>query len=100
MQVSGPAPGPAPDSEARTPEGVPEDVVESEGESEVASVMVQEEAPAEGAMIAVGTAVAPPPSRGACAPLSSAPHRAVASGATSSEGMEVVLGHPPLSLAG
>jgi hypothetical protein len=72
--------------------------MESEGESEVAPEavpeVVQEEAPTEGAMIAVRTVVAPPPSHGACAPLSSAPHRVVASGAATGEGMEVVLGHP------
>jgi hypothetical protein len=92
------APGPAPVSEPRTLEGVPEDMVESEGEPEVASEavpkVVQEEAPAEGAMIAVRAAAAPPSSRGACAPLSSAPRRATASGAAVGEGMEVVLGHP------
>jgi hypothetical protein len=91
--------GPAPDSEPRTPEGVPKDAVESEGEPEVAPeavpAVVQEEAPAEGAMIAVHTAAAPPPSRGARAPISSTPHRAATSGAAASEGMEVVLGHPP-----
>jgi hypothetical protein len=65
-------------------------MVESEGELEV----VQEEAPAEGAMIAIRAATAPPPSRGARAPPSSAPHRAATSGAATSEGMEVVLGHP------
>jgi hypothetical protein len=63
-------PGSAPDGEPRTPEGVPEDVVEdSEGELEVAPKpvpeMVREEAPAEGAMITVHAAVAPPPSHGA-----------------------------------
>jgi hypothetical protein len=56
--------------------------------------VVQEEAPTEGAMIAARMAVAPPPSRGARAPLSSAPRRAAASGAAAGEGMEVVLGHP------
>jgi hypothetical protein len=60
-------------------------VVESEGEPEVAPEplleVVQEEAPAEGAMIAVRAAVAPPPSRGARAPPSSAPRRAATSGA-------------------
>jgi hypothetical protein len=60
-------------------------MVESEGEPEVAPEVVpeevQEEAPAEGAMIAVRVAVAPPLSRGAHAPLSSAPCRATASGA-------------------
>jgi hypothetical protein len=73
-------PGPAPDGEPQTPEGVPEDVVESEGEPEVASepvpVVIQEEAPAEGAMIAVhaaGARTAPLPSCGARAPLSSVP---------------------------
>jgi hypothetical protein len=45
-------------------------------------------------MIAVHVAMAPLPSHGARAPLSSAPHRAAASGATTGEGMEVVLGHP------
>jgi hypothetical protein len=47
-------------------------------------------------MIIVRTAAAPPPSHGARAPLSSTPRKAAASGATASEGMEVVLGHPPL----
>jgi hypothetical protein len=66
----GVTPGPAPDGQPRTPEGVPEDMVEdSEGEPEVApeSVpeVVREEAPAEGALITVRVAVAPPPSRGA-----------------------------------
>jgi hypothetical protein len=56
--------------------------------------VIQEEAPAEGAMITVRAAVAPPPSRGARAPLSSAPRRAMASGAAAGEGMKVVLGHP------
>jgi hypothetical protein len=95
----GVTPGLAPDSEPRTPEGVPEDVTEeSEEELEVApeSVLevVREEAPAEGAMITVRTAAAPPPSCGARAPLSSVPRTAVASGATTGAGMEVVLGHP------
>jgi hypothetical protein len=94
------APGPAPISEPRTPEGVREDVVESEGELEVAPKLVpevvQEEATVEGATIAVRTAVAPPPSRGARAPLSSLPYWAVALGAATGEGMEVVPGHPPL----
>jgi hypothetical protein len=58
--------------------------------------VVLEEAPAEGAMIAVRMAMAPPPSRGARAPLSFAPRRAAASGAAASEGMEVVLVHLPL----
>jgi hypothetical protein len=62
--------------------------------SEVVLEVVQEEALAERAMITVREAAAPPPSRGACAPLSSAPRRAVALGATTGEGMEVVLGHP------
>jgi hypothetical protein len=88
----------APDGEPRTPEGVPEDVVEAEGEPEVApepaSEVVPEEALAEGAMIAVRVAVAPPPSRGARAPLSSAPRKAAALRAATGEGMEVVLGHP------
>jgi hypothetical protein len=44
-------------------------------------------------MIAVRTVAAPPPSRGARAPLSSTPRRAAASGAATSKGMEVVLGH-------
>jgi hypothetical protein len=62
--------GSAPDGETRTPKGVPEDVVEdSEEEPEVALEpvleVVWEEAPAEGAMIAVCATVAPPPSRGA-----------------------------------
>jgi hypothetical protein len=65
-------------------------VVESEGEPEV----VQDEAPAEGAMIAVRAAAAPSPSSGARAPLSSAPSRAATSGAAAGEGMEVVLGLP------
>jgi hypothetical protein len=98
------APGSAPDSEPHTPEGVLEDVVEFEGEPEVAPevvpAVVQEEAPAEGAMIAVRMAAAPPPSCGARAPLSSAPHRVAASGAAASEGMEVALGHPPLHAPG
>jgi hypothetical protein len=94
------APGPAPVSEPQTPEGVPEDVVESEGEPKAVPAVVQEEAPAEGAMIAVRTAVAPPSSHGAHAPLSSAPHWAATSGAAASEGMEVVLGHPPLYAPG
>jgi hypothetical protein len=55
--------------------------------------VVQEEAPTEGAMIAACMAAAPPPSRGARAPLSSAPRRAAASRAAAGEGMEVVLGH-------
>jgi hypothetical protein len=96
--VVGVAPGPAPDSKPRTPKGVPEDVVESEGEPEVALeavlAVVQEEAPAEGAMITVRMEAAPLPSHGARAPLSSAPHRAAGSGAATSEGLEVVLGHP------
>jgi hypothetical protein len=99
--VVGAASGPAPVSEPRTPEGVPEDVVESEGEPEVAPEavpeVVQEEAPTEGAMIVVRAAAAPPPSRGARAPLSSAPHRVVALRVAAGEGMEVVLGHPPLT---
>jgi hypothetical protein len=45
-------------------------------------------------MIAVRTVASPPLSRGARAPISSAPCRAIASGAAASEGMEVVLGHP------
>jgi hypothetical protein len=45
-------------------------------------------------MIAVHTAAAPPPSHGARAPLSSP---AAASGAAASEGMEVVLRHPPFT---
>jgi hypothetical protein len=45
-------------------------------------------------MISVRTGAAPPPSRGAHAPLSSAPPRATALGAAAGEGMEVVLGHP------
>jgi hypothetical protein len=92
-------PGLDPDGKPRTPEGVPEDVVEdSEGEPEVTPEMVPEvvwdEAPAEGAMIAVRVVVAPPPSHGARAPPSSVPRRAAAPGATTGEGMEVVLGHP------
>jgi hypothetical protein len=96
--VVGEAPGLAHVSEPWTPEGVPEDIVESEGEPEVAPEavpeMVQEEAPVEGAMIAVLMVAAPMPSRGAHAPLLSAPRRAVASGAATGKGMEVVLGHP------
>jgi hypothetical protein len=64
-------------------------VEDSEGEPEV----VWEEAPVEGAMITVRTTVAPSPSRGARAPLSSVPRRAAASGAATGEGMEVVLLH-------
>jgi hypothetical protein len=47
-------------------------------------------------MITVRTVVAPPPSRGARAPFSTAPRTAGASGATIGAGMEVVLGasHP------
>jgi hypothetical protein len=87
----GVTPGPAPDGQPQTPEGVLEDVVEDyEGEPEV----VWKEAPVEGAMIVIRTTVAPPPSRGARAPLSSVPRRAAASGAATGEGMEVVLGHP------
>jgi hypothetical protein len=56
--------------------------------------VVQEEAPAEGAMIAIRAVAAPPPSHGARAPLSSVPRRATASGAATGQGMEVVLGHP------
>jgi hypothetical protein len=97
--VVGVAPGPTLISEPWTPEGVPDDVVESEGESEVAPeavpAVVQEEAPAEGAMIVVRTVTAPPMSHGARAPLSSAPRGALTSGAVASEEMEVVLGHPP-----
>jgi hypothetical protein len=98
--VVGAALGLAPVSEPRSPEGVPEDVMESEGEPEVAPEVVQEEAPAEGAMITVCTMAAPPPSRGARAPPSSAPRRATTSGASASEGMEVVLGHPTLYAPG
>jgi hypothetical protein len=58
-------------------------VEDYEGEPEVAPEpvpeVVREEAPAEGAMITVRAAVVPPPSRGARAPLSSAPRRAAAS---------------------
>jgi hypothetical protein len=72
--------------------------VESKGEPEVAPEAVpevaQEEAPVDGAMIAVRVAVTPPSSRGARTLLLSAPRRAAASGATAGEGMEVVLGHP------
>jgi hypothetical protein len=72
--------------------------VESKGEPEVAPKavpeVVQEEALAEGAMITIHAAVAPPPSRGAHTPLSLVPCKAVASGAAAGEGMEVVLGHP------
>jgi hypothetical protein len=95
--VVGAAPGPAPVSEPRNPKGVPEDVMDYEGELEVASEAVLEavqEAPADGAMIAVHTTVVPPPSHGARAPLSLAPRRATASGAATGKGMEVVLGHP------
>jgi hypothetical protein len=60
----------------------------------------QEEAPTEGVMIAVRTAVAPPPSRGARAPLSSVPPQGRDLGVAASEGMEVVLGHPPLYVPG
>jgi hypothetical protein len=95
--VVGVALGPAPDSEPRTPKGVPENVVESEGEPEVVPAVVQEEALAEGAMITICTVVAPPPSRGARAPLSSVPHKATTSGVAASEGMEVVLGPPPFT---
>jgi hypothetical protein len=45
-------------------------------------------------MIAIRAEAARPPSRGAQAPLSLAPRRAMASGGATSEGMEVVLGHP------
>jgi hypothetical protein len=73
-------------------------VEDSEEELEVVQEpvleVVQDEAPAEQAMIVVHTTAAPPPSRGARAPLLSAPHIAVASGAATSEGMEVVLGYP------
>jgi hypothetical protein len=73
-------------------------MVESEGESEVAPEpvpeVVQEETPVEGGMIPVRSTVAPPPSRGARAPLSSVPHRAAALGVAAGGGMEVVLGHP------
>jgi hypothetical protein len=63
-------PGMTPDGEPRTPEGVFEDMVEdSELESEVAPEpvpeVVRDEAPSEGAMIAVHMAAAPPPSCGA-----------------------------------
>jgi hypothetical protein len=72
--------------------------VESEGEPEVASEavpeVVQEEAPVEGAMIAIRVAAAPPLSHGAHAPLSSAPRKAAALGAAADKGMEVVLWHP------
>jgi hypothetical protein len=73
-------------------------VEDSEGEPKVAlepvPEVVREEAPAEGAMITVRAAAAPPPFCGARAPLSSAPRWAMASGAATGEGMEVVLGHP------
>jgi hypothetical protein len=95
--VVGAAPGPAPINEPWSPKGVPEDVVEYEGELEVvpeAVLEVVQEAPTEGAMITIHTAAAPPPSHGARAPLSSASHRAIASGAATGEGMEVVLGLP------
>jgi hypothetical protein len=90
--------GPAPDGEPQTTEGVPEDVLgESEEEPEVVPELgpevVREEAPAEGAMITIRTAAAPPPSCGARAPFSLAPRTAVTSGATTDVGMEVVLGH-------
>jgi hypothetical protein len=88
------APGLAPVSEPRTLEGVFKDMVELEGEPDVVPEVVQEEAPAEGAMIAVHAAAAPPPSCGARAPPSSAPHKATTSGAATGKGMEVVLGHP------
>jgi hypothetical protein len=71
--------------------------VDSEGEPEVAPEVAPEAVPKvaqEEAIIAVRTAVAPPSSRGAHAPLSSAPRRAATSGAAAGEGMEVVLGHP------
>jgi hypothetical protein len=92
-EVVGVTPGSAPDDDPRTPEGVPEDVVEdSVEEPEVALKpvleVVQDEAPMEGAMIIIRMAVAPSPSRGARAPLSSVPHTAVASGAATGEGME------------
>jgi hypothetical protein len=78
--------GPALDGEPWTPDRVPKDIVEdSEEEPEVAPEpvpkVVWDEAPAEGAMITVCTAVAPP-------------RIATASGAATGEGMEVVLGHP------
>jgi hypothetical protein len=44
-------------------------------------------------MITVRMMVAPPPSHGARAPFSLAPHPAVASGAATDAGMELVLGH-------
>jgi hypothetical protein len=96
----GVTPGPALDGEPRTPEGVPEDMVEdSEGETEVASEpmleVVREEAPAEGAMIVVRAAVAPPPSRGARAPLLLVPCRA-ATAATARE-WRWSWGIPPLT---
>jgi hypothetical protein len=73
-------------------------VVEAYEEPEVAPgpvpKVVREEAPVEGAMITVCMAVAPPPSRGARASLSSVPRTTAASGSTTGEGMEVVLGHP------
>jgi hypothetical protein len=56
--------------------------------------VVWEEAPSEGGMIIIRMTVAPPPSRGAQAPLSSVPRTATALGAATSEGMEVVLRHP------
>jgi hypothetical protein len=95
----GATPGSAPDGEPWTPEGVPEDVTEeSEEEPEVASEpvpeVVWEEAPVEGAMIAVRTAAAPPPPRDARAPLLLAPRTTAASGVATDAGMEVVLGHP------
>jgi hypothetical protein len=99
-------PGPAPDGKPQTPEGVPEDVKEEfEEEPEVAPEpvpeVVREEAPAEGAMITIRTAVAPLPSCGARALFSSVPHMVVALRAATGAGMEVVLGHPtPYSLDG
>jgi regulator of protease activity HflC (stomatin/prohibitin superfamily) len=56
--------------------------------------VVWDEAPAEGAIIIARVAVAPLPSRGARTPLSSTPRTTTASGATTGEVMEVVLGHP------
>jgi hypothetical protein len=97
--------GLAPDGEPRTTEGVPEDVVEdSEGDPKVALDPVLEveweEALVEGAMIIVREVATPPPSRGARAPLLSAPRRATASGVATGEGMEVVLGHPTPYVSG
>jgi hypothetical protein len=60
----GATPGPAPNSKPWTPGGFPEDVVE-DSEGEPVPEVVWEEAPAEGAIITIHAAAAPPPSRGA-----------------------------------